>query len=275
VIGALIIVFREVIEAGLVVGIVLAVTRDVAGSRLWTLGGVAGGIAGSCLVAAFTGTLASLFAGSGQEIFNASILAIAVAMLAWHNIWMARHGRQMATELKAAGEAVSAGSRSLMALAVVVGIAVLREGSEVVLFLYGVAIAGHEPFVSLLLGGVGGLLLGAALSALTYFGLVRIPPRYIFVVTSTLIAFLAAGMAAQSASFLERAGLLEVMGGTAWDSSSVLAEDSIAGRILHALIGYSDQPTFMQILVYLTTLLVIFALTKFLAPRPRLTLRRV
>ena len=92
-IGALIIVFREVIEAGLVVGIVLAVTRDVAGSRLWTLGGVAGGIAGSCLVAAFTGTLASLFAGSGQEIFNASILAIAVAMLAWHNIWMARHGR--------------------------------------------------------------------------------------------------------------------------------------------------------------------------------------
>jgi high-affinity iron transporter len=90
-----------------------------------------------------------------------------------------------------------------------------------------------------------------------------------------LIAFLAAGMAAQSASFLERAGLLEVMGGTAWDSSSLLAEDSIPGRVLHALIGYSDQPTFMQILVYLTTLLVIFALTKFLAPRPRLTLRRV
>jgi high-affinity iron transporter len=275
VIGALIIVFREVIEAGLVVGIVLAVTRDVAGSRLWTAGGVLGGVVGSCLVAAFTGTLASLFAGSGQEIFNAAILAIAVVMLTWHNVWMARHGRQIATELKAAGEAVSAGSRSLMALAVVVGIAVLREGSEVVLFLYGVAIAGHDTFVSLLLGGVGGLLLGGALSALTYFGLVRIPPRYIFGVTSTLIAFLAAGMAAQSVSFLERAGLLDVMGGTAWDSSSVLAEDSIEGRILHTLIGYSDQPTFMQILVYLTTLLVIFVLTKFVVPRSRPAFHRI
>jgi molybdopterin-guanine dinucleotide biosynthesis protein MobB len=146
VLAALIIVFREVIEAGLIVGIVLAVTRNVAGSRLWTFGGVAGGIVASSIVAAFTGVLAAAFEGSGQELFNAAILAIAVVMLTWHNVWMARHGRAMAAELKATGEAVTAGTKSLGALAIVVGIAVLREGSEVVLFLYGIAVSdGGSP----------------------------------------------------------------------------------------------------------------------------------
>src|SRR3978361_1098448 len=136
--AALIIVFREVFEAGLIIGIVLAVTRTVPHRNLWIGGGVLGGVAGACLVAAFAGALSNLFAGSGQELFNASILGIAVVMLTWHNVWMARHGRELAAEMRAAGEAVASGRSSLAALAVVVGVAVLREGSEVVLFLYGI-----------------------------------------------------------------------------------------------------------------------------------------
>ena len=97
--GALIIVFREVIEAGLIIGIVLAATQTVVGSRKWISIGILGGIAGSCIVAAFTSTIAAFFDGFGQELFNATILSIAVIMLAWHNIWMALHGRQMAGEL--------------------------------------------------------------------------------------------------------------------------------------------------------------------------------
>jgi high-affinity iron transporter len=87
-IGALIIVFREVIEAGLIVGIALAATTAVSGSRWWIATGVLGGIVGSCLVAASTRTLAQSFGGYGQEIFNATILAVAVLMLTWHNGWM-------------------------------------------------------------------------------------------------------------------------------------------------------------------------------------------
>ena len=56
-------------------------------------------------------------------------------MLTWHNVWMARHGRELASEVRAVGQAVAEGSKSLFALAVVVGVAVLREGSEVALFL--------------------------------------------------------------------------------------------------------------------------------------------
>ena len=76
--AALLVVFREVIEAGLIVGIVLAATKGVPRRGLWVCYGVAGGIAGACLVAAFADQIAPLFAGSGQELFNASILFLAV-----------------------------------------------------------------------------------------------------------------------------------------------------------------------------------------------------
>src|SRR5690349_3583589 len=97
--SALLIVFREVIEAGLIVGIVLAATKGVPRRGLAISGGVSGGVAGALLVAAFAGELASLFEGSGQELFNATILLLAVVMLTWHNVWMASHGRDMAREL--------------------------------------------------------------------------------------------------------------------------------------------------------------------------------
>jgi high-affinity iron transporter len=268
--AALIIVFREVVEAGLVIGIVLAATRSVGGSRLWTAAGIAAGILGSCLVAAFAGTIASAFAGYGQELFNAAILAIAVVMLAWHNIWMARHGRELAQDLREAGEAVARGSKSLLALALVVGIAVLREGSEIVLFLYGIVITDGGSGLALLAGGFTGLLLGAALSALTYFGLLRVPTRHLFKVTGLMIAFLAAGMAAQSVVFLERAGVIEFLGETVWDSSAFLSETSIAGRVLHTLVGYSDQPSILQLLVYVATLAVLYLLTRTFSPSAKL-----
>ena len=93
-IAALIIVFREVFEAGLIVGIVLAVTRTVPHRNQWIAGGVLAGVLAACVVAAFAGALSNLFAGMGQELFNAAILIVAVVMLTWHNVWMARHGKR-------------------------------------------------------------------------------------------------------------------------------------------------------------------------------------
>lgn len=270
---SLIIVFREVFEAGLIIGIVMAVTTGVAGRGLWVAGGVAVGILSACLVALFASGLSQLFHGSGQELLNASILGFAVLMLGWHNVWMARHGRELAAEMRAAGQAVVEGSKSLAALAAVVAIAVLREGSEVVLFLYGVAAAEGGAGASMLVGGVVGLALGAVVCLLTYLGLVTIPTRYLFAVTSTLIALLAAGMAAQAIAFLQQADILTALDQTVWDTSWVLRDGSFLGRALHTLIGYVDQPTAMQLIVYAATLAIIALLMRvFAAPhqeRPR------
>ena len=260
-IAALIIVFREVFEAGLIVGIVLAVTRTVPRRNQWIAGGVLTGVLGACVVAVFAGALSNLFAGMGQELFNAFILIVAVVMLTWHNVWMARHGSELAGELRAAGQAVVEGSKSLFALAVVVGVAVLREGSEVVLFLYGV-LAGGDSGGGVALGGFVGLLLGAAVCMLTYLGLVSIPTRKLFATTTALIALLAAGMAAQAAAFLEKANWLTAMDNVVWDSSWLLSDSSILGKALHTLIGYTDQPTAMQLAVYIAILAVTFVLMR-------------
>lgn len=266
--GALIIVFREVIEAGLIVGIVMAATRGVAGRGRWVTIGVVGGVLGASIVAIFAGAISDAFQGSGQELFNASVLGIAVLMLMWHNAWMARHGREIADEMRRVGSAVSEGAKPLTALAVVVGLAVLREGSEVVLFLYGIFASGTTAS-SLLAGGLLGIAAGAAFTALTYFGLLAIPNRHIFSVTSWLIALLAAGMAAQCAQFLNNAGMVVALDKTVWDTSWLLSEGSIFGRMLHALIGYTERPTEMQLVVYVAILIAMFLLMRIARYSPR------
>src|SRR6478736_1664379 len=266
--GALIIVFREVIEAGLIVSIVMAATRGVAERGRWVTIGVVSGVLGASIVAMFAGAISDAFQGSGQELFNASVLGIAVLMLMWHNAWMARHGREIADEMRRVGTAVSEGAKPLTALAVVVGLAVLREGSEVVLFLYGILASG-TTVSSPLTGGLLGIAAGAAFSALTYFGLLAIPNRYIFSVTSWLIALLAAGMAAQSVQFLNNAGLVIALDHTVWDTSWLLSEGSIFGRLLHTLIGYTERPTEMQLVVYVCILIAMFVLMRAARYSPR------
>jgi high-affinity iron transporter len=266
--GALIIVFREVIEAGLIVGIVMAATRGVAGRGRWITLGIAGGVLGAGIVAMFAGVISETFQGAGQELFNATVLGIAVIMLMWHNAWMARHGREIADEMRKVGTAVSEGARPLTALAVVVGLAVLREGSEVVLFLYGIMASGTSGS-ALFVGGVLGIAAGAAFTALTYYGLLAIPNRHIFSVTSWLIALLAAGMAAQAAQFLNNAGVVIALDHTVWDTSWLLSDGSIFGRLMHTLIGYTERPTEMQLLVYIATLFAMFLLMRIARYSPR------
>ena len=265
--GALIIVFREVIEAGLIVGSVMAATRGVPLRGRWVSAGVVAGVAGAAAVAGFAGAISQAFEGAGQELFNASVLGIAVVMLMWHNAWMARHGREIAEEMRTVGHAVSEGAKPLTALAIVVGLAVLREGSEVVLFLYGIFTQGTSG-LDLLVGGILGVAAGAAFTALTYLGLLAIPSRHIFSVTSWLIALLAAGMAAQSVQFLNNAGLAIVLERTAWDTSWLLSDGSLLGKLMHTLIGYTERPTELQLVTYVATLFAMFLLMRIVRPAP-------
>lgn len=269
--ATLIVVFREIMEAGLVIGIVLAATRGVPRRARWVSGGIAVGALGSCIVALFARSISSALSGLGQEYFNIAILSGAVCMLTWHNVWMSRHGREIAMHMKAAGEAVKSGRSSLMALAVVVGIAVLREGSEIVLFLYGIFIAGNDTAGTMAIGGAFGLALGVALTAVTYLGLIRIPNRHLFAVTSWMIALLAAGMASQVVSFLEQVQAVNAFSQTAWNSSWLISDGGLAGKALHTLIGYTARPSVMQVIVYTATLVVMFTLMRLFghAPPPK------
>jgi high-affinity iron transporter len=257
-----IIAFREVLEASLIVGIVLAASQEVKGRGWWIGGGIAAGIVGSCLVAGFAETIAAAASGIGQELLNATILFLAVAMLGWHNIWMGKHGRELAEQASALGRDVGIGARPLYALAVVVGMAVLREGSELVLFLYSIAAGGGSSARDLALGGALGIGAGILIGAALYLGLLRIPTRHLFTVTSWLILLLAAGMASQGAAFLVQADILPAIDPALWDTSALLSDDGIPGKIMHALVGYVARPAGIQVVFWGMTILVIGGLMR-------------
>ncbi|HSN20600.1 MAG TPA: FTR1 family protein [Usitatibacter sp.] len=257
--GTALIVFREVLEAALIVGIVSAATRGIPGRSRWIASGIGAGILGSLIVAAGADLLSQLAQGMGQELFNASILGVAVAMLAWHNIWMSVHGRELATNANRVGSDIRSGAKELSVLLVVVAIAVLREGSETVLFLYGVAISGHETRAPMIAGGMIGLAGGVAVGWLLFRGLLRIPLRWFFSATSFLVLLLAAGMASQAARFLIQADKLPSLASPLWDTSWLVSNSSLAGKALQGMIGYDAQPAGMQIAFFVAVLAAILA----------------
>ena len=255
--AASIIVLRESFEAALLIGIIAAATRSIAGRGRWIGGGIAVGLAGACVVAALTGHIAALFNGAGQELFNVLVLGMAVVMLGWHNVWMSAHGAELSADAKRVGRDVEQGRRELSTILVVIALAVLREGSESVLFLYGLLSSGETSTVGVATGASLGLLMGAALGLVLYFGILRIPMRWFFSVTAALILLIAAGMASRIAQFLIQADMLPSLQSPLWDFSSVLPTDSVVGEVLRALMGYDAAPAGMQVLFYVVTALVI------------------
>ncbi len=250
--GTAVIVFREVLEAAIIIGIVAAATRDVPGRTRWLVAGLLAGLVGSGIVAASTDAIAAFASGVGQELFNAIVLGVAVLMLAWHNIWMATHGKELAAHARSIGANIREGRSECSILLVVVGLAVLREGSETVLFLYGIAASEGSGLSSMMLGGLVGVLAGVAVGYAIYSGLLRIPMRWFFAATSVLVLLLAAGMASTAARFLIQADLIPSLASPLWDTSAILPEQSLPGMLLHSLVGYDAQPTGMQIIFYVT-----------------------
>jgi high-affinity iron transporter len=257
--GSALIVFREVLEAALIIAIVLGATRGVAERGRWVSGGIAAGVLGAVVVAAVAGAIADAVEGRGQELLNAGVLLAAVAMLTWHNVWMSAHGRQLAAQMKQVGHDVSVGAKPLSALALVTLFAVLREGSETALFLYGLSASGAGNG-ALLLGGLLGLVGGAVLGFVIYRGLLAIPIGHFFTITGWLVLLLAAGLAANAAGYLNQAGLLPAISQQVWDSAWLLQQDSWLGTLLHILVGYNDRPMGIQVLFYAVTLIGIYTL---------------
>ncbi|MBL8483150.1 MAG: FTR1 family protein [Rhodocyclaceae bacterium] len=265
--GAAIIVFRETLEAALLISVVAAATRSLDHRTRWLGIGLASGVIGSLVVAGCMDTIANVADGIGQDLFNALVLGAAVCMLGWHNVWMARHGAEMASNARDVARSVHEGRRELSAIAVVIALAVLREGSETALFLFGMASGGELAMPAILSGGVLGLAAGAGLGYGMYRGLVRIPLRRLFSVTSVLILLLAAGMAGQSARFLIQADVLPGMVTPLWDTSNILPINSPVGSFLHILIGYDARPSATQVIFYATVALVILAGMRWARPR--------
>jgi high-affinity iron transporter len=258
-IGALIIVFREVLEAALVIGVVAAAVDELPRRGRLVAAGVSLGVFGAALVASGIDVISGFAQGTGQELFGASVSFGVGVMLAWHNVWMAEHGRQITARLKTLGADVMAGRASVAMLLIVTALAVMREGSEVALFLYGIAASGVKG-MQLLTGSLLGLACGVAAGFALFAGLSRIPLKQLFQVSGAIILLIASGMIGRGVAFLVQAGYVPALIPRVWDSSNILSGDGILGRSLDALVGYTPAPSLMQVLAWAASFAVISGL---------------
>ena len=262
------IVFRETLEAALFIGVVGVATRGLPRRAVWLAAGVAAGLAGALALAAGTQYISGWADGVGQDLVNATILSVALIMLAWHCIWVSTQGQKMVLQARSLGASAREGGRAPWMLALAVSMAVLREGAETVLFVTGLLTGSTSNVQSTVSGVALGLTAGATLGTMLYLGLSRVKPQHLFPVTNWLILLLAAAIASQLARTLSQAGLLNLWSDSLWDTSNVLADDSPAGAVLHAMLGYTAQPSGLQLAFYVATLLIISSAARHMRLRP-------
>ena len=252
-----IIVFREVLEISLILGVLLAATRGLQNRAPWVWGGLLLGIAGAGVVACFADAISQAAQGMGQEMMNASILFIAAGLIGWTVVWMNRHGKEMTQHFKEVGTAVIKGKKPKYTLTLVIALSVLREGSEIVMFIYSALVTGTK-FYFLIIGSISGILVGTIAGVGIYYGLMKIPIKKVLNVTSWLLMLLVAGMVAQAFGYLSAAGTVPDIIPMVWDTSRFISEGSLLGKVMHILIGYTDRPSGIQLLVYFLTIAGLF-----------------
>lgn len=246
-----IVVFREILEISLILGILTAATKEIPGRSKWILSGLGLGIVASLLLAFSTDKISESLNGMGQEFFNGLILISAATMIGWTVLWMQKHARSISGELKRLGNSVREGKKPLYILLVVVFLSVLRESAEVVLFTYSYYIAKtaiSEIIAGLIIGIISGSMVGLAL----YLGILKAFGKYFFMVTTWLLIFLSAGIFAQGIGFWINAQIVPTLG--EFDFSMILSEENFVGKILHIFFGYIDKPAGAQLIAYFSTL---------------------
>lgn len=248
-----IVVFREIVEIALILGILTAATKEIPGRTKWILSGLGLGVIASLILATFTNSISESLDGMGQEFFNGLVLLGAAFMIGWTVLWMQKHARSISGELKRLSSSVREGHKPLYVLLIVVLISVLREGIEIVLFCYSYYIAG-TAISEIILGLFTGIILGSALGLAFYFGLLKSFGKYFFPITSWLLIFLSCGIAASGIGFWINAEIVPALGNPAINLSGILSQNSIFGKFLHMFFGYIDQPAGTQLLIYFTSL---------------------
>lgn len=249
------VIFREVFEIALIISILMVATKGLAKRVQWVIIGVLIGIVGSVLIAFFADAISQAAQGMGQEMLNAAILFVAAALIGWTTLWMNRHGRRLSENFKRIGQDITQGNKPIYTLAGVVALSVFREGAEIVMFTYSSFMTGEKVY-QIVFGGLLGLCGGIVIGIVLYYGLLKVPVKRIFQVTSWLLIFLVAGMMSQAFGYLVAAGKVSEIIPMVWDTSKIIAESSFFGKTLQVLMGYSDRPTGIQLLSYVSTLIV-------------------
>lgn len=249
----LFIVWRESIEAMLVIGILYAYLANYEQGRqgfryLW--GGVLGGVALSALLALATLRIQNELQDQQLEYFKTAAMFAAAILMTQMVLWMSRHGHKIKKELHAdMDKALGAGS--LIGVGMIALLAVVREGSETVLYVYSLGLESNSGQMANLFGTVAlGFVLALATAWTVYRGMRFLNYRIFFRITGIVLLFSSAGLLISGISNLIGMGALPALVAHLWDTSSLLDSGSRAGGVVASLTGYRSQPSLMLVLAY-------------------------
>jgi high-affinity iron transporter len=257
-----IVVFREFLEIALLLGIIMAVTKPVKNSRTYIVLGALIGIVLAAIFALSIRTISTSFGSLGDEIFDSCVILLTAAIISWTVVWMQGYTKKIKKDLSKLSENITAGRASQLMLVLVVATAILREGAEVILFVYSVSsvesIQGTQYLIGIGIGAFFGLTVGVGL----YLGLMKLAGKYVFKISTILLTMIAAGLAAEAAGILTSSGFIQLYSDQLWDTSWFVSNESIMGKILNVIMGYDSKPNGMQLVFYLTSILITVSLMK-------------
>lgn len=262
-IAVILIVFREALEAGLIISVILAACKGYKISHL-VIAGITSGVIFSGLLALFTNSIENALSGTGQEVFNSALLLTATLMLSWQIVWMSTKGKEMTDASRNEVRNILSEGNKNYAIAVVVAIAVMREGSEVVLFMYSIIISTGTSVTAMFTGGIIGVVAGIVFTFLLYRGLILIPLKFIFLLSNIVLTFIAAGLASQGIGILSSIDIIPAIKDTVWDSSWLLSDNSWQGGLARAIFGYTSTPSGVQIITWILVAALILSISSLL-----------
>ncbi len=249
-IETLLIMWRESLEAALIVGILLTYLAR-SGHRAglaYVWGGAAAAVAAALGVAALSSGVLAHLDPDVQELAQAGMLFLAVGVLTWMVLWMHRNAHGLSGDLRRKADAALA-TGGLLGLAMISFTAVFREGLETVLFLWGVVVQrGNATAIPLVAAGLVGAAMAVATAWLFFSGFRFLRLATFFRVTGALLLLVAAGLLGTGLNKLIALGYLPPLVAQIWNTSWLLRDDSVLGALLGAFVGYRSRPSLLEVL---------------------------
>ena len=256
--ASFLIVFRESLEAALIIGIILAYLNRTGKSEYNNIVylGVASAIVASVILALLFNALAVSFTGQFEEIFEGTTMLVAAAILTYMIFWMLKQSHVTEEMQEKISSELDSGHK--FGLFFVSFIAVFREGIETVLFLGAVSFS--STGADILIGGIVGIVIAVMLGYILFATSKKVNIKKFFTATSILLILFAAGLTAHGVHEFQEAGVIPVFVEEVWDinpelnpdgSYPMLHEKGTIGEIAKGLFGYNGNPSLLEVAVYI------------------------
>ncbi len=241
--NAVIIILREVLEAALIISVFLALSQLLNRKLGWMLLALLIGFSGAYVYAVNLSKISMAMAGTGQEMLNAVLHSVIFLCLL---IFMISVPHQAHINWRRI---------NLLAIMLAVITAIIREGSEIILYIKG--FIGIPDLLSpVLMGSTVGAGIGLSVGVFFYYLLVNMRSNQGVWLGYLILLLIGGSMVAQAVEFMIQADYIAATT-PVWDSSHLISERSAAGQLLYALVGYEATPAPQQAAAYFSSIVLL------------------